>query len=35
MKGAEILGRSRNTWMEHKYREDLEIHGGSIDIGKK
>jgi hypothetical protein len=27
MEGAEIPGRSRNTWREQKYREEVGIHG--------
>jgi hypothetical protein len=27
MKGAEISGRSRNTWSEQEYREEVGIHG--------
>jgi hypothetical protein len=35
MKGAEISGRSRNTWSEQKYREELGIYGVSRNNGKK
>jgi hypothetical protein len=35
MKEEEISGRSRNTWREQKYREEVGIHGGSRNTGKK
>jgi hypothetical protein len=35
MKGAEISGRSMNTWSEQKYREELGIYGVSRNTGKK
>jgi hypothetical protein len=35
MEGAEISGRSRNTWSEQKYQEELGIHGVSRNTGKK
>ena len=35
MEGAEIPGRSRNTWREQKYCEEVGIHGGSRNTVKK
>jgi hypothetical protein len=35
MKGAEIPRRNRNTLREQKYREEVEIHGEIINIGKR
>jgi hypothetical protein len=34
MEGAEILGRSRNTWREQKFREEVGIRGVSRNTGK-
>ena len=35
MEGAEIPGRSRNTWRKQKYWEEVGIYGVSRNIGKK
>jgi hypothetical protein len=35
MEGAEIPERSRNIWINQEYLEEVKIHGGSINIGKK
>jgi hypothetical protein len=35
MEGAEILGRSRNTWREQKHREEVGIYGVNKNTGKK
>jgi hypothetical protein len=35
MEGAEISRRSRNTWREQKYRDELGIHGESRNTGRK
>ena len=35
MEGAEISGRSRNTWSEQKYGKELGIYGDSRNSGKK
>jgi hypothetical protein len=34
MQGACISGRSRNTWREQKYREEVGIRGVSRNTGK-
>jgi len=35
MEGAEISRRSRNTWREPKYREEVGIYGVSRNIEEK
>jgi len=35
MEGAEIPGRGRNTWIKQKYCEEVGIHRGSRNTGKK
>jgi hypothetical protein len=35
MERAEIPGRSRNIWSNQKYLEEVGIHGGNRNTGKK
>jgi hypothetical protein len=35
MEGAEIPGGSRNVWSNQEFLEEVGIHGGSRNIGKK
>ena len=34
MERAEIPGRSRTTWRDHKYREEVGMHVVTRNIGK-